>query len=229
MRRRSDNALVFMAKWPEPGRAKTRLCPPLTAEEAAACARAFLLDMLTEASFCDADRWLAFAPAASHPAFVRLVGSGVGLIEADGADLGAALRRAQFAAFARGYRRVALVASDIPHLPAARYADAFAALEEADVAIGPSGDGGYYLLASKRETPLLFDNVPWSTASVLDQTLLQAQRAGLDIRLIPSCDDVDVVGDLTWLEEQLRRRPGAGHTLSVLEGLHGRVEGVAAD
>src|SRR2546423_1551989 len=127
MERRSENALVFMAKWPEPGRAKTRLCPPMRPEQAAALARAFLLDTLDEAARADADRWLAFAPASAAGAFAALV-PGVGLIESDCGDLGAGLRRAQAAAFAQGYHRVALAASDIPHVAARSFTAAFAVL-----------------------------------------------------------------------------------------------------
>src|SRR5215216_1501130 len=143
MIQRSSDALVFMAKWPEPGRTKTRLCPPLSPAQAAALARAFLLDTLAEATRVGADRWLAFAPAGAEGDFAALAGAGVGLIEADAGGLGAALRRSQ----------AALVAADMPHLEARRYAEALAALDGADVVIGPSGDGGYYLLAASRPTP----------------------------------------------------------------------------
>jgi hypothetical protein len=91
MQRKSENALVSMVKWPEPGRAKTRLSPPLSPAEASDLARAFLLDTLAEAARADADCWLAFAPASAASAFRALAGPGVGLIEAETADLGLAL------------------------------------------------------------------------------------------------------------------------------------------
>jgi rSAM/selenodomain-associated transferase 1 len=229
MQRKSESALIFMVKWPEPGRAKTRLSPPLSLAESADLARAFLLDTLAEAARSDADRWLAFAPASAAASFRSLAGPGIGLIEAETADLGLALARAQSAALAMGYRRVALVASDLPHLDAACYADAFAALWHADVAIGPSSDGGYYLLAAARPTPRLFQDVTWSTAAVYQETLVHAGEAGLSVASIAACDDVDTATDLVWLFDALRRRPGAGHTLLLLEQCSALLEGVAAD
>lgn len=206
-----------MAKWPEPGRSKTRLSPPLTSGHAAELARAFLLDTLAEARHADADLWLAFAPAAAASHFAELAGAGVGLIEAEAPHLGIALRRAQAKALALGYQRVALVGSDLPHLPAVRYCEAFARLDSADVVLGPCADGGYYLLAAGRPTPELFEAIEWSTAGVFRQTVARAAAAGLRLATIAACDDVDTAEDLPRLLDHLRARPGAGHTLALLE------------
>ena len=229
LEKRSQNALVFMAKWPEPGRAKTRLSPPLTPAEAAEMARRFLLDTLQEAAAADADRFLAFAPCEAAPLFATLVGPDVGLIPAVGPHLGVGLCAGQAAALARGYVRVALVGSDLPHLPAHRYAEAFAALDQADAAIGPSGDGGYYLLAARVPTPALFEDIDWSTSAVLAQTLQRAHAAGLRIATLPACDDADTADDLLPLLTALRARPGAGHTLALLEQIVACGIGVVAD
>jgi rSAM/selenodomain-associated transferase 1 len=201
----------------------------LSPAEAAALAHAFLLDALAGAASADADRWLAFAPAAARPKFAALVGPEVGLIEADAPDLGGALCHAQRAAFSRGYARVALVGADLPHLPARRYAEAFAALDGADVALGPCGDGGYYLLASARPTPHLFRDVTWSTAHVHAQTLRRAAEVGLSLSPIAGCGDVDTPADLVWLLDLLRASPGAGHTLAQLERCAPLLGGLPAD
>lgn len=219
MRRRSDQALVFMAKWPEPGRAKTRLSPPLTLSEAAELARCFLLDTLSAAATIDADRWIAFAPAARRADFARLAGPCVGLIAAERDDFGDALQAAQRAALGMGYQSVALVASDLPHLPPVRYVEAFAALRSADVALGPCADGGYYLLATRQATPSLFRGVAWSTSAVYAQTLQRAQQAGLRVAPLPACDDVDSAADLEPLFRALLRRPNGGRTLAMLHRL----------
>lgn len=217
MGRRSEDALVFMAKWPEPGRAKTRLCPPLSLEDAARFARCSLLDTLDVAAAAGADRFLAFAPTGAKQRFADLVGPAVELIPADGAHLGVSLWTAQRQALALGYRRVALVASDIPHLPAERYAEAWAALDGADLAIGPSGDGGYYLLAARCPAPRLFDDVAWSTEVVYEQTLARAAESGLRVATIAGCDDVDTGDDLAELHAALRLQPGGGRTLRLLD------------
>lgn len=227
--RRSRNALVFMAKWPEPGRAKTRLSPPLTPAEAAGLARCFLLDMLAEAGRADADRYLAFAPRDAAARFAALAGSGVGLIPADGPHLGVSLCTAQRVALTLGYHRVALVGADLPQLPAERYAEAFASLDGADVVIGPCADGGYYLLAASAPTPALFEGVSWSTAAVFEQTLARARAAGLRVVTVAACDDADTADDLPRLLAELRARPGAGHTLGLLEQIAARGVALAAD
>jgi len=219
MHRRFDHALVFMAKWPEPGHAKTRLSPPLTPFQAAELARCFLLDTLDGAAGVGADRWIAFAPAGRAADFRRLVGSSVGLIPAEFDDFGDALQAAQHAALTKGYRSVSLVASDLPHLPADRYLQALAALKTADVALGPCSDGGYYLLGAERETPSLFRGVAWSTSSVYAQTVQNAEQAGLRVAHLPNCDDVDLASDLGPLYSALSLRPGAGRTLALLRRL----------
>jgi rSAM/selenodomain-associated transferase 1 len=219
VRRCSENALVFMAKWPEPGRAKTRLSPPLSLEQAAALARAFLLDTLAGAAGAEADCWLAFAPRSAAASFRALVGDGIGLLPAEGRDLGEALRAAQAAMFVAGYRRVALVSSDIPHLDPANYRRAWEALDAAGAVLGPSEDGGYYLLATGRPTPALFERITWSTAVVYEQTLARAAAVGLTVGQIDPCEDIDTAGELPRLRAALRRRPGAGHTLRLLDGL----------
>jgi rSAM/selenodomain-associated transferase 1 len=219
MQRRSENALVFMAKWPEPGRAKTRLTPPLTPDEAAMLARCFLLDTLIRAAMSSADRLVAFAPKGAASDFRALLGPDVGLLPAETPDFGVALRLAQATALALGYQRVALVASDLPHLPPSRYDEAFTALDRADVALGPCGDGGYYLLAAKRETPALFQGVAWSTEAVHVQTLCRAAAAALSVAALPSCDDIDTATELFRLADTLRSEPDARHTRAYLEQL----------
>lgn len=219
MRPRHDCALVFMAKWPEPGRAKTRLSPPLSTDDAADLARCFLLDTLEEAGRAAADHWLAFAPLSAERAFHALVGPDVGLIPAETTSLGGALRAGQRAALAAGYRRVALVGSDLPHLPAARYAEAFAALDDADVALGPCADGGYYALAAERATPSLFEGVAWSTAAVYAQTVERAVAAGLRVRTLAACDDVDTAADLPALAAALDGAPRGRRTRALLRRL----------
>src|SRR5437764_411699 len=93
--KRAASALVFMAKWPEAGAAKTRLSPPLTLAEAAELAECFLLDTLSEARAINADSFIAFSPRAAREKFWALAGPEVGLIAAEGEDLGEALYLAQ--------------------------------------------------------------------------------------------------------------------------------------
>ena len=219
MIRHSDKALAFMAKWPEPGRTKTRLSPAIPPAVAADLARCFLLDSLDEARRSDADRWIAFAPAARAAEFAELAGPETGLLPADTTNFGVALAHTQRSLFEMGYRAVALVASDVPHLPAERYTVAFAVAANGGVAVGPCRDGGYYLLAARQPTPHLFHAVAWSTKTVFATTLRRANEAGLNVSTIPACDDVDTPDDLDPLFESLSARLGAGRSLAALKRL----------
>jgi uncharacterized protein len=227
MQIRSENALIFMAKWPQAGHAKTRLAPPLSIHEAAEMARCFLLDTLDVAAKVDADRWIAFAPAASSDDFRRLVGPEIGLIPAEFDSFGDALQSAQKAALAMGYRRASLVASDLPHLDAGRYLEAFEALKAADVALGPCADGGYYLLAAERETPSLFRDIAWSTSTVFEETLCHAAAAGLRVAELPECSDVDTAADLAPVFAELAARRRPSRSLDFLQHLQGAFTPIA--
>lgn len=178
-----DDLLIVMAKAPVAGRVKTRLgMPP---EAAAALARAFLLDLVDRHREAPYALEVALDGAAELPC--------PAFPQADG-DLGDRLE----AAAARGlerHRRVALIGSDLPHLSIGDVLAAFGALDRSDVAIGPSWDGGYYLLAMSRPLPL-FGGMPWSSPELLDRTLEEVARLGLRATILPVRRDVDTPEDL---------------------------------
>jgi rSAM/selenodomain-associated transferase 1 len=104
-----------------------------------------------------------------------------------------------------GYGRVVIIGSDIPTLPLAHLRDAFALLADPrnDVVIGPSQDGGYYLLGARQLHPALFENIPWNTSTVFAETLEQARHAGLTVAQVPAWHDVDAEEDLQKLAVEL--------------------------
>ena len=217
-----------MAKWPEPGRSKTRLCPPLSPLQAAELARCFLVDMAAELATLDLQCCVACTPAASAGEFRALLGSGVVLLPADVEGFGAALLDAQEGAFGLGFKRVALVGADLPHLRADVYRQGFDLLDQSEVVMGPSTDGGYYFLGTHRPTPELFEAVDWSTERVARQTRDRADVAGLRLAVAPPCDDVDTPADLGWLTPLLQRERPASATLAYLQTLQQAVDRIAA-
>jgi rSAM/selenodomain-associated transferase 1 len=220
---KADSVVVVFVKRPEPGAVKTRMCPPLTPEQAAALYAAMLEDVLIStavaARSAGADAWLAVHPpdavgelAARWPGFHTVAQSG--------ADLAQRMERAVASAADAGYARILLRGSDNPALPRSAISDGLAALGDADLAVGPDRDGGYGWVALRRPAPGLFDH-PMSTASALADTLARAAALGLRARTLAAHFDIDTAADLAWLAAA-RSRGEAGEcprTLALLDRL----------
>ncbi len=213
----SGRCLVIFTKPAVPGRVKTRLIGGLTGRQAADLHRAFLDDLSSRFAGAEHEIWLAWAlegeetpPPAAFP----------GLRQEDG-DLGH--RQLKALAWAAGRQPlVAVIGSDHPTLARERVDQAFEALESgADLVFGPARDGGYYLLALRRERlqPELFSDVAWSSDQVLDQMLSNSRRLGLTPQLLAEERDIDTPADLEWLREMLSEAPSlCPATRSLLAG-----------
>jgi rSAM/selenodomain-associated transferase 1 len=202
------NALIVVAKEPVPGRTKTRLCPPFTPEAAAEFYRCLLLDTLALMQQLNtADHTVAYTPAGAHDDFARLSPRSFRLVPQVGANLGERLANALGHHFNLGYRRVVIMNSDGPTLPLTCLEEAFSGLDQADVTLGMSLDGGYYLIGMKRFHPELFEGIEWSTELVIPQTLAICSRLGLAVHPLPEWYDVDVEADLMHLQRDLAQEP----------------------
>jgi rSAM/selenodomain-associated transferase 1 len=203
-----STALVIFANAPIPGQVKTRLCPPLTPDEAATLHGSFVLDTLERTKVAalklklPIDRYLACAPPTTH-AFFKIMEErqSVKLIDQVGDDLGARMNQAFKTLFAQGYRQVLLMGTDVPTLPFDHFKQALISLEDHDLVLGPACDGGYYLIGLKRVAPELFADIPWSTDRVLRLTREKAATLGLTIALLEPWRDVDTLADLQALSE----------------------------
>ncbi|MEK6633214.1 MAG: TIGR04282 family arsenosugar biosynthesis glycosyltransferase [Nitrospirota bacterium] len=199
-------ALVIFAKAPIAGQVKTRLCPPLTHDEAATLHGSFVLDMLERTKIATAklklpfDRYLACAPSSTLVFFqIMEERHSVKLIDQVGDDLGARMQQAFATLFGKGYQHVFIVGTDIPSLPLDHYKQALALLDTHDIVLGPAMDGGYYLIGLKQPRPELFADIAWSTDRVLATTQEKAASLGLKVALLPSWRDVDTIDDLQAL------------------------------
>ena len=190
------DALIVFVKEPRPGAVKTRLAARLGAALAARLYRALVENALRATADPAVER-LVFA---SGDVASWLAGETC-LPQAQG-DLGRRMEQAFGVAFARGHRRVAIAGSDVPGLDARRVKEALDALDDADLAIAPAGDGGYSLLALSQPRPELFRGIAWSTASVLDETRDAAR--GLRVKLLEELPDLDTFDDLERQWERLR-------------------------
>lgn len=202
-------AVAIFAKAPKLGDVKTRLCPPLTPRQAAALGRCFLRDTIAQVrGLAGTTPVMAYAPASERELFERLA-PGFALRPQHGRDLGERMRSVLGALLHSGHRAAIATGTDTPTLPAALLQRAvdLAASGDVDVVLGPSEDGGYYLIGVRADYPTLFDDVPWSTPAVLDVTLRRTQEAGLRSALLPTWFDVDTPDDLARLRAALVETP----------------------
>ncbi len=200
-------ALVIMAKEPIAGRTKTRLSPPLTAEQAADLYRCFLQDIICTVEQATTNQpqltpHIAFSPPQAAQYFQQLAPD-FELISQVGERLNERLHSVFTAAFDHGYQQVAAINSDSPTLPGAYLVKAYELLETADVVLGPCEDGGYYLIGLKRPTPEIILPVQMSTNTVLTDTLDLIKANGLTVDLLPTWYDVDTVAELARLEQEV--------------------------
>ena len=218
---RSTCAFAVMAKASIAGKTKTRLVPPLTEDEAARLNTAFLRDaadnILSAAMFARIRGWMAFSPAGAEPFFRSHLPESIGLIETVAPSLGECLQHAAATLLRAGHGAVCLVNSDSPTLPVGYLVTAATALAApADrIVLGPSTDGGYYLIGMKRPHPGLFEDISWSTDQVLSQTLARARDLGVPVVSLPAWYDVDSAETLqTLIGEVLDGQPFRGPAVS---------------
>lgn len=200
--------VYVVAKAPRPGHSKTRLCPPLSPDEAARLARAFLLDTLANVRDAGLVPRIICRDPAEQALLRGLVGRSATVHVQDGEGLGEAMESAFRQGLAEGFREVAVLGADSPTLPPAVLVEAFHAVGGGhDVALGRSDDGGYYLLAARAVHGSLFRDMIWSTPAVAEVTLGRCRAAALRTYLLPSWYDVDDVPALASLRRELLRLP----------------------
>jgi hypothetical protein len=181
---------------------KTRLAAALGASAAARLHEAFLRDVLGRVLLRpDTDVVLYHDPEDPGPTLARL---GVALRPQQGTDLGERLGNAFAAEAAGGAEHVVVLGADSPDLPPGRIDQAFAELRRAALVIGPSFDGGYYLIGVRgHPAPAVFDGVPWGSAGVLAATLGAVRERGIAAHLLDAWYDVDRPADLDFLAVHL--------------------------
>ncbi len=203
--------VVIVAKEPVAAQVKTRLCPQLSAGEAARIYTLFVQDMVEEMSAisttavepADNSRSrvklaLAYTPRGADEAFRSILPFPVILFPQQGADLGQRLAHIFERLCSEGYDQVNIINSDSPDLPRSLISKAVALQEDpqTDLVLGPCCDGGYYLVGLKKPVPELFEDMPWSTDQVLAKTLDRARTLGLAVSLLDQWYDIDTYQDL---------------------------------
>lgn len=194
--------LGIFAKFWTPGEVKTRLAATIGHERAAELHRACLTTLLARLRELADRRVLAFSPAEQRAGFQAIAGAWSLEVQSTG-DLGERMRHHLAAAFRTGAESAVLIGSDSPTLPLAFIEEAYERLREVPVVLGPSDDGGYYLIGLSRPDPPLFDRISWSTGEVWQQTVERLTAANWSYHQLPPWYDVDTADDLARLRAEL--------------------------
>ncbi len=188
------NALIIFLKYPELGRAKTRLAKSIGDEKTLQIYIALLnhTKSITQSLACDVFLYYD-KPSPQYLDWERE--NAHNTIQFDG-DLGERMKYAFEDVFDKQYTKVAIIGSDCYELTREIIEDAFLNLDSYDVVFGPAKDGGYYLLGLKENQPVLFDNINWSTATVLEESIKKAKKEHLKASFLTPLSDVDTFDDL---------------------------------
>jgi rSAM/selenodomain-associated transferase 1 len=193
-----DRCLLFFIKNPEKGSVKTRLASAMGDEKAVKLYKRFLLEMLFTLNRGTFLFYLCFYPEHSLKDLKHWLGDHYLYTPQNGENLGERMKNGFAEAFAMSFKRVVLIGSDIPDLPLEFIEEAFTSLKEKDAVIGPSLDGGYYLIGfrDKRFSPQVFEGIPWGQETVFEKTMKLLEREGKTVHTLQPWRDIDTIKDL---------------------------------
>lgn len=197
--------VAVFARAPELGKVKSRLCPPLTADEALALYRALVADTLTQLGRVqrpNLSRVLLLSQPLRHSNDLEIPKEWTVSIQSSG-DLGERMASLFYTSFRRNISRVVLLGSDSPTLPLEVVHEAFDSLQTSDVVLGPAEDGGYYLIGARLFVPEIFKNIAWGSGEVMNQTTTVLREKGLEFELLVPWYDIDRGDDLIKLHSEI--------------------------
>jgi rSAM/selenodomain-associated transferase 1 len=219
-----ETCAILFVKEPVPGKVKTRLQSVCSAEEAARLYQAFIRDSAALLAASSAERKvIAYAPAGAEGALRDLIGAGpFDYVAQPQTDLGGRMDGLLRWSFSQGAQRTVVIGSDTPSLPPDYVDQGLALLTEKRLVLGPSTDGGYYLVGQREANSEIFLGVEWSSGRVLEQSV---EKVGMgELGLLPVWYDVDTPPEAGFLKMHLEAMRKAGstlgrHSLEVLRGL----------
>jgi rSAM/selenodomain-associated transferase 1 len=203
------HALLVFAKYPEPGKVKTRLAKDIGKEEAARIYSGMAETIIHNLSKSSKYKTIIFFdPPERKTDFENwLQNNGYNLLPQDGKSLGEKMANAFIKAFSLGAKKVVIIGTDCIEVSDDIISQAFDTLHRVDVVLGPAEDGGYYLLGLKGPISEIFNDIHWSTSNVLNQTLKKLEGKGLKFELLKTLRDIDTISDVDY-ELLLKTREG---------------------
>lgn len=205
-RRRMRNALIIFARYPEPGKVKTRLAATIGNEQAAALYKEWAEKIFFESKQAKnvSHRYLFYADPGDYKKVYAWSDDGFLLQAQNGTELGDRIKAAFRKTFDDKMHKAIIIGTDAPDLTGDMIDNAIRRLDTHDIVIGPADDGGYYLLGMNRYYPDVFEDIPWSTGEVFDATVRKIKRNGLRHYELPVLSDIDTIEDLNrWNNKNL--------------------------
>ena len=198
--------IIMMVKAPLPGFAKTRLTPPLTTVDAAALSLCFVQDVVTSALTVGANLIVAFTPAEGRSVLGAALPQNVLWLQQQGANLGERLDSVINHAAESAFSPIVVLGADSPTIPPSLIENALHVLTTgaAEIVLGPTTDGGYYLIGFRKPDSAVLRNVTWSSPSTFEQTVRNIKQLELSLFTLPQWYDVDTFADLNFLANELR-------------------------
>lgn len=224
-----DNCILLFVKSPATGRVKTRLAAEIGQEAAVGLYKCFVEDLLATVEKFGGDFVLCFHPPEAKSDLLQWLGEQYSYTPQAGNGLGERLKNAFADAFEQGFSKVVAIGSDSPDLPEDYLRQAFERLESHDAVIGPSSDGGYYLIGFSEVSFVAdaFDDIAWSTSTVCDQTRTRLKTLELNFHLLPLWHDVDTRSDLKSLAARNQNTGfGLSRTFAFIRELENRRSGL---
>jgi len=196
-----ERCLVIFVKYPEKGKVKSRIVFGGDDGHVADLYRCFIEDLLKSFSSGHYEFLIAFDPPEKEKDIKDLFGKDLSYMPQAGADLGIRMYNALATCFAQGFQSVVLIGSDSPDLPQRIIEEAFQSLQSHDAVIGPTYDGGYYLIGFSNGSfaASFFENIAWSTDGVYAETVGRFDKEGVSFHVLPRWRDIDTVDDVRAL------------------------------
>ena len=217
----TKSALIVFAREPKDGKVKTRLCMDLSKPTVTRLYKAFVKDVLNVArkTRCD-QRFIYYVGSGSSIPFLKRAGKQFQLRRQMGKDLGERMHKAFVYCRKKHFERIVIIGTDCLTLNSRDIESALEKLESYDCVLGPSKDGGYYLIALKSPHWRLFEGIDWSTSSVLKQTLQRARKLNKKTFLLREREDIDTLAHLKKLPHYIRKSSMALHTQKIIKRIN---------
>lgn len=203
----NENCILLFVKYPVAGQVKTRLAEHVGQNVATDLYKSFVADILTTLHTLSVNFKIVFCPPDAENQFQQWLGEKYSYAPQIGLDLGQRMKNAFLQAFNEGFNKVVIIGSDSPDLPAEYLELAFKAFKTNDVVLGPSSDGGYYLIGFVKDkfSPEVFERICWSTENVFEQTINTLKHSKHKLYVLPLWHDIDTSADLNELIKRNRR------------------------
>ncbi len=219
-------------KYPEVGKVKVRLSHSIGAEAATNLYRMFVRDTLTTLESLEYPFHIAVYPPESQNQFVSWLGSSYQFFHQQGMNLGKRLQNGFITMFQKEYRQVIALASDSPDLPIEILQEAVSSLQNQKVVIGPTSDGGYYLIGFSHDSfiPEVFEDISWSTDTVFQDTMSRIESVTNQVYVLPEWADIDTKSDLRKFYQTYQLQPEKTlHTMDYLRSHPGLLQNLLGD